>query len=139
MTSAPVVYWDGSAVLSALVRCASSERALAVLRQPAVHLLSTLAWTETSAELGRLTREGALTEDERRRAREMLARGPWRLTYAYPERRFLDDPAEDTLGAAARWHLATARTLARQLPELRVLSFRARLREAARGRRIAAD
>ncbi|MGH7544806.1 MAG: type II toxin-antitoxin system VapC family toxin, partial [Gemmatimonadota bacterium] len=108
--SAPVVYWDGSAVASALVRRPESERVLAVLREPAVHLVSTLAWVEALAEAARLVRDGALSRELRNAVGDALERGPWRLTYACPRRSVLEDAVAGPYDAATRWHFGTALT-----------------------------
>lgn len=139
MSSAAVVYWDGSAVASALLRSPGSERALAALREPVVHLVSTLAWIEVYAAAERLAGAHSLARTDLRAVLDALARGPWRLTYACPSRASLDGAVDDRLDAVGRWHLATARTLTRQLPDLRVLSLSARLRSAARTQGLGVD
>lgn len=128
---APVVYWDGPAVASTLVRGPDSERALAVLREPAVHLVSTLAWMQAVAEAARLVRDGALTREQTRAVTDALERGPWRLTYACPRRAALESVLAGPYDAATRWHLATARTLRRQLPELRLFALEGPVRALA--------
>lgn len=50
MAREPVVlYWDSSAVLSALFRDRHSAEAIAWSRRQGVHLLTTLAWAEAHA------------------------------------------------------------------------------------------
>ena len=136
---AGVVYWDGAAVTAALLRRPDSERALAVLREPVVHLVPTLAWVEALAEAARLVRDGALTREQRNAVTHALERGPWRLTYACPRRSVLEDVVAGPYDAATRWHLATAQTLSRRLPELRVLALDAPLRALAETHKLAID
>jgi len=130
-----VLYWDASAVLSLLFDDCHNAAALEWWhRQGSVHLLSTLAYVETSAVIARLVREKALPDLLAREAQQHLAAWPWRRTTA--------QPLWETVGplgtrwplrGADLWHLACAVTLRRQLPELQLLTFDSKLLEAARG------
>lgn len=133
-----VVYWDSSAVLSALFRDPHSEKALAWTRRAGVHLLSTLAWAEVHAVIARAEREGALTGALVESAREALQWGPWRRLTASPDWQLVQAlSAKWSLGGADLWHLGVAKSLQVEVPELRVLSFDARLATAARGEGLA--
>lgn len=131
---APVVYWDASAILSVLIRDAHSTRATAAARRTVTHLMSTLAYAEVAAVLARLERDRELPPALAATSRELLRDGPWRRLLLQPDRSDIDDLASRwPLRGADLWHLATTVTLTRELPEVRVLSFDARLHAAADG------
>lgn len=128
------VYWDTSAVLSTLFRDRHSDEALQWARRPGVHLLSTLAWAEAHAVIARVGREGALAPVLVAAAREILEKGPWRRVNVSPEWSFVRElSAKWPLRGADLWHLATAKSLRAELPELVVLSYDSRLAGAAKG------
>ena len=54
-------------------------------RLRALHLISTLAYAETCAVIGRLAREGVLDGTQAGKSHQMLADGPWRQTTAGPD------------------------------------------------------
>lgn len=127
-SSAPVVYWDASAVLSVLIRDTHSTRASGVARRAGTHLLSTLAYAEAAAVIGRLERNRELPTVLAESSREILRDGPWRRLALQPDWANIDEQAVRwPLRGADLWHLATALTLTRELPELRVLTFDSRL------------
>lgn len=100
------VYWDSSAVLSALFRDGHSD------------------------EAGRRARGAA--------AREALEGGPWRRLNAAPDWKVVRDLSSKwPLRAADLWRLAVARSLQSEVPELRIISFDARLAAAAKGEGLA--
>ena len=72
------LYWDSSAVLSALLQDKYSKDAAAHSHSGGLHLLSSLTWAETHAVLARIERERVLTQVLVRAAREALDTGPWR-------------------------------------------------------------
>jgi len=127
-----VIYWDSSALLSALFKDDKSRRAKAIAEQDALHLLTTLAYAEVNAVISRMKREHILTEVLVQSAHEILDRGPWRRISFSPEwpmiRRLA---AKHALRGADLWHLATAMTLKREFPELSLLTFDKRLKTAA--------
>ena len=133
-----VIYWDASALLSVLFEDSHSTAARSRVQKDAIHFLSTLAYTETCAVIGRIQRQGDLPEAPIIAARETLARGPWRRLNLNPD---WDDvqplSIKWRLRGADLWHLATAKRLQRALPELFLLSFDARLLEAAKGEGLA--
>lgn len=131
---AVVVYWDSSAVLSVLFRDRHSDDAARQARRPGLHLLSTLAWAEVCAVIGRLARERVLGEALAEAARHVVAGGPWRRTTASPHGEVVRElAARWALSGPDLWHLAAAKTLQNELPELRVLSYDERFATAARG------
>jgi predicted nucleic acid-binding protein len=127
-----VLYWDASAVLSALVEDVHTTSARRRLRDRGQHLLSSLACAEVVAVLSRLGREGTFPRGSTDTASESLQRGPWRWLAAVPT-------AQDCARLAARhplrgadlWHLALAVSMRDELPELRLLTFDAALARAA--------
>jgi predicted nucleic acid-binding protein len=132
--ASPVIYWDASAILSVFIRDAHSARATAAARRRATHLVSTLANAEVSAVISRLEREGQLPAVLADASREQLRDGPWRRLLLQPDWASIDDLASRwPLRGADLWHLATAVTLSRELPEVRVLTFDGRLAAASAG------
>jgi len=132
--SFPVIYWDSSAVISALFRDAHSDEAVKWSRTDGVHLLSTLALAETHAVIARMKREGVLADVLLTAAVEALENGPWYRLHVAPSSRDIRLLAEKwPLRGADLWHLATARTVQKELPEVKMLTFDSRLLAAAQG------
>jgi predicted nucleic acid-binding protein len=129
-----VVYWDTSAIVSALFRDAFSDRATAAAKAPGTHLMSSLGWAETQAVIARIERENALSRILVAAARETVERGPWLRVSVEPDRQQIAALARAwPLRGADLWHLAAAKSLQADLPELRLLTFDTRLTEAAHG------
>jgi predicted nucleic acid-binding protein len=129
-----VVYWDTSAIISALFRDRHSDTASAAARAPGTHLISSLGWAEVQAVIARIEREHALSPVLVSAAREAVERGPWVRLSVDPDRQQIAALARLwPLRGADLWHLAAAKALQADLPELRLLSFDTRLSEAARG------
>jgi predicted nucleic acid-binding protein len=127
-----ILYWDASAILSALVQDTHSKVAARWSGHEGLHLVSTLGWAETTAVLHRLADEGHFTNVLLDSALESLAAGPWRLVQRGPDRVAIDSlAARHSLRGADLWHLAQVRTLLGELPSLKILTFDRRLREAA--------
>ena len=127
-----VLYWDSSAVLSALVHETHSQETLRRLRAPGHHLISSLALAETHAVLSRMCRDGLLSEEELPQVRANLAAGPWEKVSVTPDTELVPALADrHRLRGADLWHLALAVSLSRDLPELRLLTWDAQLRTAA--------
>lgn len=136
----PVIYWDSSAVLSTLLQDNYSELALRCARSDAVHLLSSLALAEVYAVLGRIKRERLLAEILVEASLEALESGPWRRLTIGPDAGEVRKLAlKWPLRGADLWHLAAAKTLQRELPELLVLTFNQRLYQASAGENIACE
>jgi len=126
------IYWDASAVLSTLVKDSHSDGALRWIRKEGLHLLSTLAYAEVISVLDRMERERVLTGVLVRSAFQALHEGPWRYLNLCPAREHMDFlKGKYPLRGADFWHLALARSLKKDIPELMVLTFDSRLREGA--------
>lgn len=135
---AGAVYWDSSAILAALFRDRHSDEASKRARGSGVHFLSTLAWAEVHAVIARIERERALAKVLVAAAREALEGGPWRRLNAVPDWKLVQDLSSKwPLRGADLWHLAVAKSLQSELPELTFLSFDARLAGAAQGEGLA--
>lgn len=133
-----VVYWDASALLSALFRDSHSEKALHFARLAGAHLLSTLALAEVQAVAARMAREHIASTESVETARQSLMAGPWRLVHAQPSNIHIAELAVRwSLRGADLWHLALAKTLEKELPEIKILTFDHRLGAAAAGERLA--
>jgi predicted nucleic acid-binding protein len=129
-----VIYWDASAILSALFTDRHSDEAQAWAHRAGLHLMSTLAYAETCAVIARLHRQRLAAEVLSQAAQEVLDSGPWRRVTAWPAWNLLGSLAKQwSLRGADLWHLATAKTLLNELPELQLLTFDARLQLAAEG------
>jgi len=127
-----VVYWDSSAVISALFKDPNSRRAKTMAERAGLHLLTTLAYAEINAVLARMKRENILTEVLFQSAHEILDRGPWRRISIAPEWKLTRRlAAKHHLRGADLWHLATAISLKSELRELSLLTFDQRLKTAA--------
>ena len=136
MSAAPrtVVYWDTSAIVSALFRDRYSDVASAAARTPGTHLVSSLGLAEVQAVIARIEQERALSPVLITAARDAIERGPWVGVSVDPDRLQIAALARAwPLRGADLWHLAAAKALQADLHELRLLSFDARLAEAARG------
>jgi predicted nucleic acid-binding protein len=126
-------YWDTSAILSALFEDVHSKSATSRARTDGLHLVTSLAWAEALAVMSRIERDGILTKSLVDSARSMLEAGPWRRTSAAPNWHVLRSLAQAwPLRGADLWHLATAKELQLEIPELELFSFGARLNVAAR-------
>lgn len=126
------IYWDASAVLSALVKDFHSEIALKWTRQEGLHLLSTIAYAEVISVLDRMERERVLTGVLVQSAPQALLEGPWRFLILCPAREHMDFlRGKYPLRGADFWHLALTMTLKKEIPELMVLTFDNKLQEGA--------
>ncbi len=137
-SSSLVVYWDASAIISALFTDEHSHIAKTWTEREGLHLISTLAHTETCAVIARMKRENVLSDLQIQAARDSLEEEPWRHLNAIPDRRMMHALSNNwSLKGADLWHLATAKGLQDQLPELFLLTFDNRLLNAARGEGLA--
>ncbi len=129
-----VLYWDASAVLSALLKDEHSREAHRWVIRSGYHFLSTLACAEVLAVLRRIARERLLAEVLVKAAEESLETGPWRSWQGVPRQNDLRQlAARYSLRGADLWHLAAAKILQEDLPELNLLTFDRRLMVAAQG------
>ena len=139
MRSPLVLYWDSSALVSVLVPDPQREEALRWAQGPATHVISTLAWTEVLAVIARFQRERKISARAAEAAREEIGQAPWERFQDSPDWIILRELASRwTLPGADLWHLALAKTLQQERPELRLLSFDDRLSKAAAGEGLAA-
>jgi predicted nucleic acid-binding protein len=135
----PILYWDASALLSVLVEDSHSADVRTRLAEEGPHLLSSLTFAEVCAAVARLEREGEITDADRRTALRSLRARPWSALHLEPDPSLVAVLAVcHPLRGASLWHLATAATLARELPDLTLVTFDLRLAEAARGAGLAA-
>jgi predicted nucleic acid-binding protein len=129
-----IAYWDTSAVVSLLFQDEYTQRAKRTARLRGIHLISSLAWTETHAVIARLEREHAAAGDVLNAVRVALHGSPWRPTNVTPSWELVESLSQKwPLRGADLWHLAAAKTLQEELPELRLLSYDVRLTAAANG------
>ncbi len=123
-----VIYWDSSAILSVLIAGMHSAKATATAQRSGTHLLSTLGYAETFAVVARFERDGSLPTVLADAAREVVLNGPWRKLALQPDWKSIEGLASRCpVRGADLWHLATAETLRRELPELKMITFDARL------------
>jgi predicted nucleic acid-binding protein len=128
------VYWDASAILSVLFTDRHSDSARIWAHKDDFHIVSTLAYAETCSVISRLQRGGHLTDILIQAAFEVLEQGPWRHLTAWPEWGTVKSLSSKwPLRGADLWHLATAKDLQSQIPDLFLLTFDARLQEAVKG------
>lgn len=130
--SSLVVYWDASAALSVLFTDIHSATAKKWVDERGFHLLSTLAYTETCAVISRLKREDILADVLIQAAYESVQKGPWRRLKAFPKWEEIQQLSlKWPLRGADLWHLATAKVIQNEFPELFLLTFDTRLSNAA--------
>ena len=130
--SVQVVYWDSSAVLSALFTDSNSLAAQKWSGAKGVHFMSTLTFAEVSAVIHRMQRERLLAETLSQAAFEVLDNGPWRRISTWPQWNIIRSlSAKCPLRGADLWHLATAKSMHGEFPEMCLLSFDKRLIKAA--------
>lgn len=140
MVDKPVLYWDTSAIISALLKDEHSQEAWSCSRQESIHLLSSLAVAETYAVINRIDRERSLPEILVNAALEAFKQGPWHLINMNPDSKQIKRLGRKwPLRGADLWHLAMTCTLRESLPEIRILTFDQRLAFAARGEEIHID
>jgi predicted nucleic acid-binding protein len=127
-----VIYWDASAVISALFKDGNSRKAKVIAERDALHLLTTLTYAEVSAVISRMKRDHILTEVLFQSAFEVVDRGPWRRISVSPGWSLIQKLAiKHALRGADLWHLSAAMSLTEEFPELSLLTFGQRLKTAA--------
>ena len=130
--NALLIYWDSSAILSALFSDTHSDTAKKRADETGLHFISTLAYAEVSAVIARMKREHVIADTLVNAAFEVLDQGPWRRIYTWPEWEIVRGLSTRwSLRGADLWHLAMAKTLRKELPELTFLTFDQRLKKAA--------
>lgn len=129
-----VLYWDASALLSALFSDRHSKIAKKWADTAGVHLISSLAYAEVCVVVARLRRERHLVKTLADVAHEVLDAGSWRRVFNRPEWQLMRRLSDKwSLQGADLWHLGAAKSLGREFPELKLLSFDKRLNVAAKG------
>lgn len=104
------------------------------LDEEGVHFISTLAYSETCAVIARMQREQILADILAKVSLESLEEGFWRRLNVWPEWEIVLYLSKIwPLRGADLWHLATSKSLQKELPELFLLTFDDRLRKAAQG------
>ena len=132
--SAQVIYWDASAILSALVEDGHTDQAQEWLKKRGAHVVSTLSYAEVLAVFERLRRSGVVSEKLVDRSLEGLERGPWQRLDLQPDWGDIRSLASQwSLRGADLWNLSTAMGLRREIGEMTLLTFDKRLRLAAQG------
>jgi predicted nucleic acid-binding protein len=133
------VYWDTSAVLSALFADQHSPCAQDWAKRAGFHFLSTLAYAETCAVIARIGRERMLADILVEAALVAFLEGPWRRVISQPEWNLMRGLSKKwPLRGADLWHLAMAKSLQIQMPELVLLTFDNKLAVAAHGENLRA-
>jgi predicted nucleic acid-binding protein len=128
-----VAYWDTSAIVAALFSDEHSAEATRLARSPGTHLISSIAWAETHAVIARIERDRFLATTLVDASRDTLSEGPWQRINVTPAWGTVETLARAwPLRGADLWHLAAAKTLHAELPELRIVTFDNRLAAAAR-------
>ncbi len=126
------VYWDPTCVLSAIFQDSNSEKALSMSKKEGAHFFSTLCYAQVCSVLSRIQKEQKLTEVLIDVAFNTLKNGPWRRLNIWPEWTILIALSEKfPLNGSNLWHLASAKTLQKQLPELTLFTFDEELKKAA--------
>lgn len=132
-TNEVLVYWDSSAILSVLFQDTHSKTALPWLHKKGVHLVSSLAISEVYAVIARLERENVITNILAKSACAVLETGLWKKLLLLPSLENIKSIAFSwPLRGADLWHLALAKTLQEERPEIIFLSFDQRLKTAAK-------
>lgn len=133
-----LIYWDSSAILSRLFRDIHSDDAYEWSGKEGYHLISSLAWAEVTAVMSRMRRERIITDILEDSSFKALTKGPWRRFYLCPGWQTIHTLSKKwPLQGADLWHLATAMTLKMERPEVRLLTYDRRLKEAAQREGIA--
>lgn len=76
ITAEMPIYWDSSAVISALFKDQHSEEAWNMARKNAYHLISSLAVAEVHTVINRMNRERRLPDILAKAALEAFSQGP---------------------------------------------------------------
>ena len=132
-----VIYWDSSALLSYLFKDKHSELVKEKAQQRGVHLLTTLTIAEAYTVINRIQRENLLPEMLIESIFDVLESGPWSRLNIVPDNMALRELARRwPLHGSGLWHLATAKTLQREFPELMILTLDRELARASKGEKL---
>ncbi len=131
MSGGLILYWDTSAVISLLAEDIHTVKAMSVLRQSSVRLLSSLTIAETFAVLSR-SGDGAIASKKHTLLKD-ISSGLWHLAHLVPHRETLASLSNvHSLRGADLWHLGLVADLKSEIGELRMITFDRNLAEAAR-------
>lgn len=134
MATSGVLYWDASAVLSVLCQDDHADAALTLLEASRTNLLSSLTWAEVHSVLNHMLRLQGLTPDFLALFSESLERPIWTKIFGSPDWVLTKSLASRwALKGADLWHLAEAKTLQQEVPEIKVVTFDVRLQTATAG------
>ncbi len=132
-----VIYWDASAILPVLFKDKHSNTALKWIEKNDVHFITTLAYAEVCAVTARMQKEKILSDLLIAASFEVLDQGPWRRITINPTWDITKELSEKwSLRGTDLWHLATAKSLQKEFPELMMLTFDSRLETAAFGEEL---
>ncbi len=132
-----VIYWDSTALLSFLFKDGYSEQVVEKANQKGVHLLTTLTIAEVCTVISRIHREQLLSEMITDSLFKIMETGPWSKLNIVPDSRSLRELARKwPLKGSGLWHLATAKTLQREFPELMILTLDGELARASKGENL---
>ena len=132
-----VIYWDASAILSALIEDKHSSEAQHWVAKEGIHFISTLSHSEVYAVLHRIQREERMTKEHIRVALKTLGNGPWRLLNITPHWPIIRKLSSKWfLRGAILWHLAAIQTFRKEIPEILLLTYDIKLKVAAEGENI---
>lgn len=133
-----IIYWDASAILSALIKDGHSNEARHWITQEGIHFISTLSYSEVYAVLHRMQREKQMVKEHIRAALKTLESGPWRLLNVIPQWPIIRKLSSKwSLRGADLWHLAATKTFQEDIPEMLLLTYDIKLKIAAEGESIA--
>lgn len=133
-----LTYWDASAALEALIPAQRSQIAAAEAKSDGINLLSSLTWAEVHSVIARLQRQRSITAALANDARKELHTRRWHWINVVPVRPLVVElSGRWQLRGADLWHLAAAKTLQADRPELTLLTLDSRLRAAAKGEGLA--
>lgn len=129
-----VIYWDSTALLSYLFKDSHSKQVVKKARQKGFHLLTTLTLAEVYTVINRIRREKLISEGLIDSLLEILESGPWSRLNIVPDSLAIKELARKwPLRGSGLWHLATAKTLQREFPELTILTLDRELAQASKG------
>lgn len=129
-----VIYWDSTALLSYLFKDRYSKKVMEKAEQKGYHLLTTLTIAEVYTVINRIRREQLVSDIMIDSLFDLLETGPWSRLNIVPDSLALKDLSRKwPLRGPGLWHLATAKTLQREFPELMVLTFDRELAHASKG------
>ncbi len=134
---ASVIYWDSTALLAYLFKDRHSSKVQDMARLGGIHLVNTLAMAEVYTVISRIQREQLLSEELIESLFRLLESGPWRRLNIVPDNSAMKELSRRwPLRGSGLWHLATAKTLQREFPELRVITIDQNLARASEGERL---